>query len=209
MLIVYFQLCFVILLAAICHVQPQLPSHHHTFLNGLNDETRCRWNCTAIDSDLTEEMKTTIAKKKSARLVVKYEKRVDNKCVTQTSSNSGGKGQIFLLNKQLSSFAGVLESFANLMSFADSNKEHKEIRAICTLRPAGPTADPGYNSGIQFPNLFGIELNITDCNTEDTDNANPCIDISNSTGIRALFLQAHSNAVDGQWLFCIASVLYI
>ena len=98
MLLVKFRLCYAVLLAAICHVQPQLPSHQNTFLNGLNDETRCRWNCTAIDSDLTEEMKSTIAKKKPARLVVKYEKKVDNKCVTQTSGDSSEKGQMFLLN---------------------------------------------------------------------------------------------------------------
>ena len=131
--------------------------------------------------------KSTIAKKKSVRLVVKYEKKVDNKCVSKTSGNSSGKGQIWLLNKQLSSLAGVLESVANLMSFADSNEEHEEIRAICTLRPACPTATTGpeCNSGIQFPmisqgHLFGIELNSTDCNTEDTDNSNPCINITNS-----------------------------
>ena len=189
MLLAYFQLCFAVLLTAICDVQPLVPSQHNTVLHGLNDETRCRWNCTTIDSDSTEEMKSTIAKKKSARLVVKYEKKVDNKCVTQTSGNSSGKGQIWLINKQLSSFAGVLESLANLMSFADSNEEYEEIRAICILRPAGPTAtiDPEYNSGIQFSmfsqgHLFGIDLNSTDCNTGDTDNSNRCIDITNSTG---------------------------
>ena len=185
MLLVYFQLCFAVLLAAICHVQPQLPSHQDTFLNGLNDETRCRWNCTAIDSDLTEEMKSTIAKKKPARLVVKYEKKVDNKCVTQTSGDTSGNWQMFLLNKQLSSFAGVLENLADLVSFDHSNEEHKEIRAVCTLKPAGPTAGPGYNGGIPMfsqDHLFGIELNITDCSAADTNNTNPCIDITNSTG---------------------------
>ena len=188
MLSAYFQLCFAVLLAAICHVQPQVTSQHDTLLHGLNDETRCRWNCTVIDSHLIEEMKSTIAKKKSVRLVVKYEKKVDNKCVSQTSGNSSGKGQIWLLNKQISSLAGVLESVANLMSFADSNEEHEEIRAICTLRPACPTTTTGpeCNSGIQFPmisqvHLSGIELNSTDCNTEDTDNSNPCINITNST----------------------------
>jgi len=162
MLSANFQLCFAVLLATICHVKPHLPSHHKTLLHGLN-ETRCRWNCTAIDSDLTEEMKNTIAEKKSVRLVVKYEKKVDSRCVNQTSSNSSGKGQIWLLNKQLSNFAGILESLANLMPFADLNEEHKEIRAICTLRPVSraATTGPEYNitnttgnNIVYFPNPF-------------------------------------------------------
>ena len=110
---------------------------------------------------------------------------MDNKCVTQTSGDTSGNWQMFLLNKQLSSFEGVLENLADLMSFDHSNEEHKEIRAVCTLKPAGPTAGPGYNGGIPMfsqDHLFGIELNITDCNAADTNNTNPCIDITNSTG---------------------------
>jgi len=156
-------------------------------------------------------MKSSIAMKKSVRLAVKYEKKVDIKCATQTSGNSSGKGQIWLSNKQLSSFAGVLESLANLMSFADSNEEHKEVRAICTLKPA--PADLEYNSGLQFPifsqgHLFGVELNSTDCNTEDTDNSNPCIDITNSTGNNSAY--STSLFERGRWpvavLYCFCFV---
>ena len=183
------QLRFAVFLATICLVKPHLPSHHKTLLHGIN-ETRCRWNCTAIDSDLTEEMKNTIAKKKSVRLVVKYEKKVDNRCVNQTSSNSSGKGQILLLNKQLSNFAGILESLANLMPFVDLNEEHEEIRAICTLRPVSraATTGPENNSRIQFPmfsqgRIFAIETNnYTDYNKQNTHNSNPCFNITNTTG---------------------------
>ena len=188
----YFQLCFAVLLAAVCHVHPLVPSHHNTLVHGLNDETRCWWNCTVIDSDLTEEIKSRIAESESFRLVVKYEKKVDNKCVNQTSGNSSGKGRIWLSNKQLSSSAGVLESLANLMSFADSNEGYNEIRAKCILKPAGPaTATTGskYNSGIQWPmfsqghfSVLGADVNSTDCNTDDTGNSNSCIDTTNSTG---------------------------
>ena len=97
------------------------------------------------------------------------------------------------------------------MSFDHSNEEHKEIRAVCTLKPAGPTAGPGYNTGIPMfsqGHLFGIELNITDCNAEDTDKTNPCIDITNSTANKTAY--STSPFKRGGWpvavLFCFCSV---
>ena len=187
----YFQLCFAVLLATVCHVQPLVPSHHNTLLHSLNDETRCEWNCIVMDSNLTEEIKSAIAKGKSFRLVVKYEKKVDNKCMNQASKNSSGKGQIWLSNKELSSFAGVLENLANWMSFAHSNGGYNEISAKCTLRPLDTTTTTGpeYNSGIQSLmfsqghfSVLGGDLNSTDCNTDDTGNSNSCVNITNSTG---------------------------
>lgn len=73
------------------------------------------------------------------------------------------------------------------MFFIDLNKEYKEIRVICILRFVGLIVDLGYNSGIKFFNLFGIELNIIDCNIEDIDNVNFCIDISNLIGNKSVY----------------------
>ncbi|KAJ7390669.1 hypothetical protein OS493_023381 [Desmophyllum pertusum] len=139
-------------------------------------------------------MKTTIAKNRLIRLVVKYEKKVDDKCVNQTSHNSSGNAtehwQIWLANKQLSSFAKATERLMNLMFYSDSNEEHKEIRAMCVFKSVRKTATTKiYNSWIQFPLLsrgnladLGSEFNITDCNTEGMDNSQPCVNISKSTG---------------------------
>jgi len=58
------------LLAVLCHAQAAgLPLHNNKPVEGLNDETRCRWNCTALKSDILKEMKTAITKKKMIRLV--------------------------------------------------------------------------------------------------------------------------------------------
>jgi len=85
------RLSLAVLLALLSHAQAvELPLHNNKPVDGLNDETRCSWNCTVVDSEFSEEMKTTIAKKKMIGLVVKYEKRVTEKCVNQTSRNSSG-----------------------------------------------------------------------------------------------------------------------
>ena len=82
-------LSLAVLLPAFCHAETLEPSHHgNTTVHGLNDGTRCSWNCTDIDSYLMEEMKTIIATNEIIRLVVKYE--VMDKCVDQTSGNSSG-----------------------------------------------------------------------------------------------------------------------
>ncbi len=145
-----------------------------------------------IESDLTEETKITFAKKKAIRLVVKYEKKVDDKCVNQMSRNSSGNFTehwlVWLANRQLSTLTKTLESLANLMFNTDSNEQHHEIRALCVLQVVRTTdTTPEYNSGIPFP-LFapgqlselGREFNKTFCNTEGSYNLQPCLNISTS-----------------------------
>jgi len=191
------RLSLAVLLAVFCHAQAvEPPLHNNKPVDGLNDETRCSWNCTVTDSDFSEEMKTTIAKKKMIGLVVKYEKGVTEKCVNQTSHNSSGNitehWQIWLPSKQLSVFAKALENVANLMFGTDSNGDREEIRATCTLRPVNMTAtDPTYYSG-SFPIFsrshladLGVKFDSIDCNTETTDNLEPCINITKSTGNRS------------------------
>ena len=192
------QLCFAVLLAALCHIQVDgshktLVSLRHRDNHGFGNGTQCSWNCTVIESDLSEEMKTTIAKNRLIRLVVQFEKKVDDKCVSRTSRNSSGNAtehwQIWLASKQ-PTFAKAMESLANLISGTDSNDEHK-IRATCTLKPARTTAtNPVHiNNGIQFPLFFrghladrGVAFDTIDCSTEEMDNLQPCVNISKSTG---------------------------
>ncbi len=191
----YSQAYFAVLLAVFCHAQALARSHHNNTLvnHCFGNETRCRWNCTVIESDLTEEIKITIVKGKLIQLVVEYENKVDDKCVNQTSRNSSGNAtehwQIWLANKQLSSFAKIMKSLENLMLDTVSNEERKEIRALCTLRPLGTTVTSAESkSGRQFPmfsrghfSKLGVELNTIDCNTEETSNLQPCINITRST----------------------------
>jgi len=187
-------LSLAVLLAVLCYAQSLEPSlHNNKSLHDLSDETRCSWNCTVLDSDFSEEMKTTFAKKKVVPLVVKYETRVTEKCENQTSRISSGNitehWQIWLLSKQVSVFAKALESVANLMFFTDSNGHSEEIRAICTLRPVNTKATkPTYDSG-SFPIYsrshlaeLGIKFDTIDCDTETTDNLQHCINITKSTG---------------------------
>jgi len=187
------RLSLAVLLAVLCHAQAvESPLHNNKPVDGLNDETRCSWNCTVTDSDFSEEMKTTIAKKKMIRLVVKYERRVTEKCVNQTSRNSSGNitehWQIWLPSKQLSVFAKALESVINIMTCRNSTGEHKEIMAICTLGPVNATAEkPTHYKGaspIFFRSLadLGVKRDSIDCNTQTTDNLQPCINITKSTG---------------------------
>ncbi len=93
----------------------------------------------------------TIVKGKLIHLVVKYENKVDDRCVNQTSRNSSGNAtehwQIWLANKQSSTFEKVMGNWKNLLCSVDSNEEHKEIRATCTLKPLTTTATrPVHNS---------------------------------------------------------------
>jgi len=132
-------------------------------------------------------MKKIIAKNKIIRLAVKYE--VMDKCVDQTSGNYIEHLQLWRANKQPSIFTKALESVVNLMSRTDSVEEHKEITAICTLTPVNTTAtEPtDYNGSSPIFSRshladLGVKFNSIDCNTETTENSQPCINIIKSTG---------------------------
>lgn len=82
MLSANFWLSLAVLVVVFCHAQAvEPPLHNNKPVDGLNDEIRCSWNCTVMDTEFLKEMKTTIAKKKTIGLVVNYEKRVTEKCV--------------------------------------------------------------------------------------------------------------------------------
>lgn len=198
MLLVNFRvyLSLAVLHLVFCHAQTLESSHHgrhgNTTVHGINDGTRCSWNCTDIDFYLIERMKTIIVKNEIVRLVVKYE--VMGKCTDQIFDNSSENItehlslQIWRANKQASVFTKALESVVNLISGTDSVEHHKEIRAICTLRPANTTAREPTHYNRSSP-IFsrshlahhGIKFDSIDCNTETTNNLQPCINITKST----------------------------
>ena len=185
------QLCFAVFLAAFCQTQAEVnhktlvSSHNYdkTLLNhGFGNETRCSWNCTVITSDRTEEMKTSIANRKLIRLVVKYEKKVDDKCVNQTSHNFTEHWQISLPNN-FSSFTNEMEKLSSLISFlSGSSAQDNKIRAVCTLQPP-PTAATSdqKNVGVSAHDLKELFAGYPLCNAE-RDISQPCINITKSTG---------------------------
>ena len=201
-----------VFLAALCHAPALEPSLNNSPVDGLNHESSCGWKCTILDS--SKEIKTAIAKKKMIRLVVKYEKRVTEKCSNQTVRNSSENitehWQIWLPSKQLSVFTKALESVANLMFSTDSNGERGEIRAICTLRPVNvTTTEPTYYRGsfsiFSRSNLadLGVKFDSIDCNTETKDNLKPCIDITILTGNESILERGGWRSVV---LICFCSV---
>lgn len=195
---IYCPRCFVALLAVFCYAQAVVPSHHNNKLvnHGFGNETQCSWNCLVIDNDLKKEMKIAIAKEKLIHLVVKYENKVDDKCVNQTARNPSGNAtenwQIWTENQQLSPFSKALERLVNSIFNTDTNDdERKEIRATCTLEPVNITTSKSlYNgagsspiySGVHFADL-GVTFETTDCNTaEGLDNVQPCINMNKASG---------------------------
>ena len=190
MLSAYCQVCFAALLAVFCHAQTLARSHHNNIHenHGFGNETRCSWNCTVTESDLTEEMKITLVRGKLIQLIVKYENKIDDKCMNRTSRNSSGNAtehwRIWLANRQSSAFAKAMENWENLMFNADSNEKRTEIRATCILMPVTTTATrPSYYSGSSSKFVrghladLGIQFDSIDSNTEEKDDVRPCLNI--------------------------------
>ena len=109
---------------------------------GYSPEIRCIWNCSVHEADLTglkRQMETSTSNQKAIRLGVQYEKIVDDKCANKTSVNSSEYVSeychVCLVNKRLVSLMTANESLVN--EFLQI--KHREIRAICTLKPANTT----------------------------------------------------------------------
>ena len=192
MLSANFWLALALWLVVFYHAQALEPSlHNKKPVDGLNDETNCSWDCTVLDSDFWKEMKTKIVKKKVVRFIFKYEKRVTEKCFSQTlrssSENITEVWHVWWENKQLSVFTTASENVINLLNCLVSVKPHEEILTTCTLTPVSRTAtEPTYYNG-SSSKLFrsqladlGLKLDNVDCNIQATDSLQPCIKIAKS-----------------------------
>ena len=130
-----FQIRFVVLIATLGHVVDNSPSYR----NSPGSEIRCKWNCFVHMADLTmlkrEMANSTTANNKLIKLSVQYEKVIDDKCTNKMSVNSNESSsehcQVCLVNKLLSNSMTSNKSAINTFL----RKEHREIRAICTLKP--------------------------------------------------------------------------
>ena len=208
------QIRFVVLLVAFSHA---LANDTHGY--GADNEIRCNWNCTVVESDqaaLKQEMKTSISKKKFIRLVIRYEKTVEDKCANKTFANSSKIDveycEVCLVNKQLSSLTTVIENLPNFFL----EVERKEITAICTFNPASTSGSNstyyGSCSSAVFSQGhladFGAEFNSIDCNAVETDNLRPSMNIIKSNGINSPMSEGHLKS--GGWqktvLHCLFTV---
>ena len=130
-----FYIRFVVLIATLGHVVDNSPNYR----NSPGSEIRCKWNCFVHMADLTmlkrEMANSTTANNKLIKLSVQYEKLIDDKCTNKMSVNSSESSfehcQVCLVNKLLSNSMTSNKSAINTFL----RKEHREIRAICTLKP--------------------------------------------------------------------------
>ena len=132
-----FQIRFVVLIVALGHIVDNSLSY------SPGREIQCRWNCYVHMADLTmlkrEMANSTTANNKLIKLSVQYEKLIDDKCTNKMSVNSSESSsehcQVCLVNKLLSYSMTSNKSAINTFL----PKEHREIRAICTLKPVRTT----------------------------------------------------------------------
>ena len=193
MLSAYYQICFAVLLTAVYCTQAEESHKNLAVIHGIaGNETRCRWNCTVTEPDLTKEMRSKMAKRRLIRLTVKYGKEVSDKCVNQISRNSSGNAtehwQIWLSNNNHSNFANRTEAFlsANMVSFLSAlHAERNEIRVVCTLKPSRTAATSHTdNTGLSTKDLkdflavYPWWRHKQLCNSEDV--LDPCINITKS-----------------------------
>ena len=134
-----FQIRFVVLIVALGHVV----DNSFSYRASPGSKIRCKWNCFAHVADLTvlqrEMANSTTINNKLIKLIVRYEKQIDDKCTNQKSVNSSESSSehcpVCLVNKRLSNSMTPNKSAINPFL----HKEHREIRAICTLKPARTT----------------------------------------------------------------------
>ena len=108
-----------------------------------------------------------------------------------SSGNFTERWLVWLANRKLSTFTETLISVANMFQvYTASNKEKNEIRAICVLDVVRATdRTQGYSSRNQFP-LFpsgqlselGDDFNNSYCNTEESNNLKPCLNMTEAAG---------------------------
>ena len=138
------QLCFAVFLASFpcTRAEGSTRKYNGNILdddNGSGNHTTCSWNCTVIHSDLSEQRKTTFVKNRLIKLIVEYQKTVNEKCVKHTSRNSSGNTTEYFkvwlpANNKLSSFDNVLQSLLN-WGFSPHTEERFKVKVVCNFRP--------------------------------------------------------------------------
>ena len=145
------QLCFAVFLASFPCTRAEGSTHESQY-NGNSPEeddigtsssnhttwSTCSWNCTVIHSDFPDQRKTIFAKNRLIKLVVEYQKKVNEKCVKHTSRTSRGNFTEYFkvwlpANNKLSSFDNVLQ---NLLNWGFSHTEERfKVKVVCNFWP--------------------------------------------------------------------------
>lgn len=146
-------LCFAIFVAAFSCTQAESASHdnHNRDDVGFGKETSCSWNCTVTNSDFPLQRKADFITNRLIRLVVRYEVKVNDKCVNKPSDNSSGNAtehfRVWLpVNNKLSSFAKAVESLSSDIFFSSRRKHRSQSSLQLAARKV--RKDNSYDTGI-------------------------------------------------------------
>ena len=161
-----------------------------------SNNTKCRWNCTVIDSDFPQRSKTAFDKNRLITLVVNYERKVNEKCIQQTSESSGNTTKYFEVwlpaNNNLSTLDHAIQRLFNYI-FSGQTDGQANMKAVCNLDMAtNSTASSTTTNDLLSPFVrshladHGIDyadyaVNSSDCSTEEMRNSATYITRSNST----------------------------
>ncbi|XP_068755280.1 uncharacterized protein [Montipora capricornis] len=158
-----------------------------------SNNTKCCWNCTVIDSDFPERWKTAFGKKRLITLVVNFERKVNEKCIQQTSESSGNITEYFEVwlptNNNLSTLDHAIQRLFNYI-FSGQTDGQANMKAVCNLDMAtDSTASSTTTNDLMSPFVrshladHGIDYaaNSIDCSAEEMRNSATCITRSNST----------------------------
>ena len=178
-----FQIRFVVLIVALGHVVDNSPIYR----DSPGSEIRCKWNCFVHMADLTmlkrEMTNSTTANNKLIKLSVQYEKLIDDKCTNKMSVNSSESSsehcQVCLVNKLLSNSMTSNKSAINTFL----HKEHREIRAICTLKPVSTIVSSPMDYSNRFSAICHLinlehEFESIDYHTVETDPHGLCMNFT-------------------------------
>lgn len=176
-----FQIRFVVLIVALNHVAG------NSLIYSPGSKIQCKWNCSVHTADLTalkrEMANSTTTNNKLIKLNVQYEKLIDDKCSNEKSFDSSEVAfehcQVCLVNKRL--FSSMKSNKSSTNSFI--HKEHREIRANCTLKPAKTTllSPMDYsNCSSAICHLINFEdgFESIDCHVVGTDPFKQCMNFT-------------------------------
>ena len=132
-----FQIRVMVLIVALSH------GVGNSLIYSPGSEIQCKWNCFVHMADLTvlkrEMANSTTTNNILIKLSVRYEKLIDDKCTKEKSVNSSESAsdhcQVCLVNKRL--FPSMTSNESSIIPIL--HVEQREIRAICTLKPARTT----------------------------------------------------------------------
>lgn len=136
--------CFVVLLA----VQlVQSSSQHngideeHSVGEGFSNHTTCSWNCSVTESDFTKQCDPVFTKKRLITFNVRYDLKVNKKCLNQTSYKSLFTDNFNIwtpANITLSSFSRGIKGVWTLV-WNVSCYEEGQIKGFCHFEPRRTT----------------------------------------------------------------------